>query len=159
MLTSNESSHDIQRITVIGAGPIGLAFIIAVLTKEKHRPNLRLNIDVIEKRDLNFIRGQKIILTQDESPVNGITWFNFCHNNFFPDSDLQLDIQGNLLIDGAIPENNTDLRYSFMQKILRQQKKSGSAVNTSIKKLQKTLLEHIKKTPLENVVYLPSTSS
>lgn len=70
------SSREVIKICVIGAGPVGLAYIANLITLATDNKIL-YEIHVIEKRDLNFIRGQKIIVLNNPTG-NGMRWDEFC---------------------------------------------------------------------------------
>jgi len=141
--------NHVKKISVIGAGPVGLAFIIGLIKEAKDNPRQQYHIDVIEKRDLHFKRGQKLIIQSDQTPVRGTRWDDFCLRVFFKNQSLTFDRKNNLLVDGKIP-SRTSHRYQLMQKIYRQSR-SKFHINFSIKQLQHALLEHIENTLLLNV--------
>lgn len=71
----------------------------------------------------------------------------------YPDKNLSLDANGNLLIDGNLPDKK-DKMYKFAQKLLRYPKKSvlfPYPINFSVKQLQEALLEYINKKVSSNI--------
>ncbi|MBX3710124.1 MAG: hypothetical protein KIT56_09050 [Gammaproteobacteria bacterium] len=82
---------------------MGLAFVVNLLEQTQSDSQLKLEIEVIEKRDLQFTHGQKIIVLNDPIKTNGISWDVFCQRNFYPEKLLEIDKDGNLLIDHIIP--------------------------------------------------------
>lgn len=138
------------KVCVIGTGPTGLAFLNELLEEAKKNPKQPYEIHVVEKRDLDFTRGQKVIVLSDPTSNTGIRWDDFCVEHFFPKEKLTLDHNANLLVNGKIPEEQ-DLRYKFVQKILRQPLGSTYPRNFSIKQLQSALLENINKSKVKDV--------
>lgn len=69
---------------------MGLACLVELLIRAHAHSDVSFEINVIEKRDLNFTRGQKIIMAKDESENKGISWIDFCKRSFFLEQKLQL---------------------------------------------------------------------
>lgn len=147
-ITKGAASPTIK-FAIIGAGLAGLSSIISIIKRASAHPNVHFEIDVIEKRDLNFNRGQKIIMIDDPTDNKGLNWCDFCMRVFYPGKSLALNSKGDLLVDGKIPETN--LRYKVVQKILRQKTQEAPPVNLSIKQLQKALLDQINDSLPNNV--------
>lgn len=149
-----------KRVAIIGTGLTGLAFLSELLYQAQQSPEQQFEIDVIEKRNLQFTRVQKIILNpgaldEDQNQNNlwgrfykeNTFWHDFCRQLFFPNAELRLDEKGNLLVNEKIPTPQTKC-YQLIQKFIRYESvlKDHSEtypLNCSIRQLQDALLENI----------------
>lgn len=148
-----EKSVTPVKITIIGAGLVGLFSLVEIISKARDQAEIFFEIDVVEKRDLNFSRAQKIIMIKDRYICDGssISLDVFCERRFFPDKSLKLNSDGDLLVNGKIPDQT--FRYRIMQKIIRQRlSNSGFPINLSIKQFQKALLEQVNDNLPKNVI-------
>ncbi|WP_419420768.1 FAD-dependent oxidoreductase [Legionella sp. D16C41] len=169
-----------MKIVIIGAGPAGLA-MAASLTEEIRKaetksvdsnlkaavsssvaekaddrdPSTSYEISIVEKRDLDFKRRQKLIITPDKqktlltqltTEAERYRWDDYCQHLFDPEHKLSVDKQGNLLEDNKIIED-LNQQKKFLRKLLRQQEYISPFFKTfknfSIKELQKALKEYL----------------
>ncbi|OCH97117.1 hypothetical protein A8135_05670 [Legionella jamestowniensis] len=138
-------------VTVVGAGPAGLATIASLLEKAQKAPAVELRIDVIEKRK-EFTRRQKLIVPKtDILPDPELRWDEFCHRLFDPHNELRINHHGELIDTHQNPINNLNKRQKFLRKLMRQKDNYPAPKNFSIKALQEVLKEHIDHQTIPNV--------
>lgn len=129
-----------MNIVVIGAGLSGLVSVIEFFKYAKDHPDQSFTINLIEKRSLEFIRRQKLVMAMKRefgffSKFPAIYWEEYCRANF---NDL-----GKSQTDDAY-------RKKFLQKLDKQQSyyvhpytRFYTLKNFSIKSLQQALYEQI----------------
>lgn len=138
-------------VTVVGAGPAGLATIASLLEKAKKAPAVELRIHIIEKRK-EFTRRQKLIVPRkDILPDPELRWDQFCHRLFDPHNELQVNHYGELIDTQQNPINNLNKRQKFLRKLMRQKDTYPAPKNFSIKSLQEALKEYLDHQTIPNV--------
>ena len=60
LFITKDSVSPTLKVTIIGAGLAGLATLVRLINRSRGHSKINFEIDMIEKRDLNFNRGQKI---------------------------------------------------------------------------------------------------
>ncbi|MBA3660361.1 MAG: hypothetical protein H0W64_01405 [Gammaproteobacteria bacterium] len=156
-----------KNIIIVGAGLSGLTAIIKFLQNASTNPSLQFEINVIEKRSLNFNRRQKLInLNKREFqnfhdfPTSASNyWDGYCKQLFDPNDQYSLNHEKQLVhkVYGIMPEAILSKREKFLRKLFRQDysylhpfTNKKTFKNFSIKELQFALLEHINE--LQNSV-------
>lgn len=154
-------SRNTKNIVVVGAGLAGLVTVIECINNARYNGNVlfNLNINIVEKRSLDFNRRQKLILVYPkELKYKATFWQAFCEKNF----DLYGEIKRKFLtsINGNENESNKPInrREKFLFKLWRQESTKLHEIrgidvykNFSIKELQLALYEHIQANSDSNI--------
>lgn len=135
-----------EEIGVIGAGPVGLAFIACLMRdiKEQGQFSKKYKITLIEKRT-DFDRAQKLIVNESDivgGVEKGIGWKNFCLQLFDP-NNIYFVANGKLQRRDGVQITTLNKRERFIRKLLREKSDLRKDVTFSIKSLQNALFEYI----------------
>lgn len=140
-----ESHSSPENICIVGAGVAGLATLATIMSVADQLPHKEIH--VIEKRDMDFSRRQKIASYKNLSEKIGTDWFITLRELFDPKKEFTLNDDKKLIGPGIDADTELNKQQTFLQKLLRQkdQREEEKGVNFSIKELQLALLEYIKE--------------
>lgn len=79
---SERSNNNITKLCVVGAGPVGLAFIASLITDAKKTQDIFYEIIVIEKRGIPFSRQQRLVDIKPNASPEEESWESFSNKLF-----------------------------------------------------------------------------
>lgn len=142
-----------KKICIIGFGPTAQAFIASMMQKAGATPDVKYEITVIEQRNANFQRRQRLVDIKPGVLLAEESWESFLAK--ITKIRNRITENGDLLDDTSAPIVNLNARQKFLRKLFRQSIvalcRQIIVKNFSIKSLQKALFEQIESTKLENV--------
>ncbi|QBR84941.1 hypothetical protein E3983_11610 [Legionella israelensis] len=163
MERKEEISSKVIKVCIVGAGPSGLAMAMSLLEEAKKHPSKQFEIHIIEKRDFDFKRRQKlIIIPYRQAPYTSylksigesLRWDDFCQKAFDPEHQLTVDDSGHLLRFNKEMKKELNEQQKFLRRVLRQPEVNTpffkSPKNFSIKTLQKALKEYLERAEVRN---------
>lgn len=160
--SKQEVDPKVVKVCIVGGGPAGLVCAASMLEEAEKNPNTTYEITLIEKRDFDFRRRQKLIITPSNAiqslykikVIDSLRWDVYCQQLFDSKKLLSTNSEGSLVSEGAVI-NDLNHQRKFLRKVMRQKEYITELFfqlkNFSIKSLQNALLEFISEHKVKNV--------